>query len=104
MRKTFVSEAIQPVAGFDSARMAHGEPGLPVKFRWRKKEYAVAGVLEAWKEHGDCRNGSGERYVRKHWYEVRTDADSTLTIYFERRARSRTELTRRWWLYAEQTE
>src|ERR1700733_1752567 len=62
----FISEPILPVGGsFDTDGMARGEPGLPQKFRWRKKEFIVAEVLERWKEHGDCRHGSGERYVRK---------------------------------------
>ena len=96
----FVSEKIEPVPGTTDPRgMARGEPGLPARFVWRGKEYAVAAVLETWKETGACRSGSPERYVRKHWFRVRTAADEEMTIYFERQARSRRERTSRWWLY-----
>ena len=33
------------------------------------------------------RHGSPEMYVRKHWYEVATDSDGTIKLYFERQAR-----------------
>ena len=47
MGEEFVSELIRPVAGsFDVGGMARGEPGLPSRFMWRDKEYAVAEVLE----------------------------------------------------------
>ena len=55
MSDEFVSERIVPVAGtFDAAPMTRGEPGLPGRFVWREQEYAVAEVLEAWKETGPC--------------------------------------------------
>jgi hypothetical protein len=97
MPKTFISEAIQPVGGFDSAPMANGEPGIPVRFRWRKAEQAVAGVLEHWKEHGDCRNGSGERYVRKHGYRLRMADETVWSVYFQR-SFGKTRAAARWWL------
>jgi hypothetical protein len=66
--------------------MARGEPGLPQKFRWRQKEFMVAEVLEQWKDHGNCRNGSGERYVRKHGYRIRTADGTVMILYFQRSA------------------
>jgi hypothetical protein len=102
MPKTFVSEPIAPVAGtFDAAAMAQGEPGLPGKFCWRGKEFTVAQELERWREHGDCRNGSGERYVRKHGYRVRTDDGSVLRLYFQRSVgRGKLSAQARWWLHS----
>ncbi len=100
MPSSFVSEPITPVdASFDSASMARGEPGLPRKFLWREKEFLVAEVLDQWKEYGGCTHGSGERYLRKHGYRIRTTDGSVLRLYFQRsfgRASSRT--TSRWWL------
>ena len=100
MPSSFVSEPITPVeASFDTAGMARGEPGLPWKFHWRKKEFKVAEVLDHWKEYGDCKHGSGERYLRKHGYRVRTTDGMVLRLYFQRsfgRAASRT--TSRWWI------
>ena len=67
MSEEFISEPIEPVAGaFDTTAMTRGEPGLPERFKWRDKEYAVADVLEAWKELGPCRSGGNEKYLRKH--------------------------------------
>jgi phosphoribosylglycinamide formyltransferase-1 len=96
--KEFVSELIVPVEGaFDTAAMATGEPGLPRRFRWRDEEYQVAEVLEKRKTTGPCSHGSGERYVRKHWFRVLMADGTEMEIYFDRQARTR-EVKRRWWL------
>ena len=98
---SFVSEPITPLeASFDATAMARGEPGLPQKFRWRKKEFAVAQVLENWREHGDCANGSGERYVRKHGYRVRTVDGAVLKLYFQRSFGRGKATSSRWWLHS----
>ena len=100
MPATFVSEPITPLGtSFDPAGMARGEPGLPHQFRWRKKDYAVAGVLEQGKEHGACRHGSGERYVRRHTYLVRTTDGTLFRLYFQRTfGRGKFQARRRWWV------
>ena len=96
----FVSEMIEPVAGTaDSAGMAIGEPGLPRSFSWRKQRYEVDAVLARWKESSPCRNGSNERYLRKHWFSVRTTNGDVMKIYFERQSRSARQAKARWWLY-----
>jgi len=102
MTTSFVSEPIVPVeASFDTAGMARGEPGLPRKFRWRKKEFVVAEVLERWKEQGDCRHGSGERYVRKHGYRVRTADGTVMKLYFQRSVgRGKLPIKSRWWIHS----
>ncbi len=92
---------MEPLSGaFDARRMATGEPGVPRRFVWRGDEYVVAHVLEKWKTAGDCRSGSGEQYVRKHWFRIRTTAGHVMELYFERQARSARERKARWWLYA----
>lgn len=102
MTRSFVSEPIVPLPGtFDAAGMSRGEPGLPRRFRWRRREFAVAQELERWREHGDCRNGSGERYVRKHGFRVRTEDGSVLRIYFQRTVgRGKISNSARWWLHS----
>ena len=105
MVEEFISEPIRPVAGtFDTAGMTKGEPGLPERFVWRDTEYAVAEVLEAWKETGPCRSGGTEMYLRKHWYKIRTENDQIMTLYFERQVRSKSRNKARWWLYTTNTE
>ncbi len=69
----FVSEPIEPLgASFDAAAMATGVPGVPLRFLWRGREWEVAAVEETGKAFGDCAHGSGERYLRRHLYRVRT--------------------------------
>lgn len=100
MAEDFVSEAIEPVAGsFDTAGMSRAEPGLPSRFVWRGRAYEVADVLEVWKESGPERGGGPERYLRKHWWKIRTTDGLEMTIYFERQARSKQQNKTRWWLF-----
>jgi hypothetical protein len=100
MVEEFISESIQPVAEtIDTHWMAGGGPGLPRQFRWRSEIISITGVLKTWRETGPCRHGSGEQYVRKHWFEVTTDGGAKMKIYFERQARSANK-KRRWWLFS----
>jgi len=99
MTDEFIGDPLQPdTTTFDPARMAAGEPGLPGRFLWRGEPVAVRTVLHSWRETGECRHGSGERYVRKHWYELVT-THGTMKVYFERKARGGAKGAR-WWLYS----
>jgi phosphoribosylglycinamide formyltransferase-1 len=96
----FVSEPIQPVAGTGRASSAAiGEPGLPGRFVWRDRTYRVVGVLKKWKRSGPCRHGSGEMYLRRHYYRIRTDPAMVMTLYCERQARNRSKPKARWFVY-----
>jgi hypothetical protein len=98
-KETFVGEAITPEeSSFSASSMATGGPGLPGVFSWRGRKHAVVEVLEQWKEAGDCRHGSGERYVRKHWFRIMTGQGLEMRIYFERQQRS--SGGSRWRLYS----
>ena len=100
MTEQFIGEAIRPDAEtLDTSRMAAGGPGLPDVFRWKTRIIRIAKVVRAWRETGPCRHGSGEAYVRKHWFEVVTDAGQIMKIYFERQPRSGRNRTR-WWLFS----
>lgn len=95
----FICEALYPVTQTaDVSRMAVGEPGLPRRFAWRGETLEVAEVLRVWKDTGPCRHGSGETYVRRHWFEVQTTRRQFATLYFERQSRHRRGAPR-WWLY-----
>lgn len=99
MNETFVGEAIHPEdQSFSLSPMALGKPGLPGKFSWRNRCFTVIAVLEEWKETGNCHHGSGERYVRKHWFRIRTTENLEMKIYFERQKRS--SGGSRWRLYS----
>jgi len=60
----------------------------------------VAEVCDTWRELSSCRHGSAEQYVRKHWFRVKTKSGEVMKIYFERQARSKRDIKRRWWLYS----
>jgi phosphoribosylglycinamide formyltransferase-1 len=97
--ETFVGEAIRPEdTSFAVLSMASGGPGLPSSFSWRGKKYSVGEVVGRWKQTGDCRHGSGERYVRQHWFRIRTTDGLEMCIYFERQRRS--SGGSRWRLYS----
>ena len=98
--RRFVGDAIRPVAGSgDATAMARGEPGLPLRFRWRDADFEVAAVLARWRETGPCTSGSGERYVRKHWWRLRTASGEEMEIYCDRQPRRGKNPKARWWLF-----
>ncbi|UCG29231.1 MAG: cytoplasmic protein [candidate division WOR-3 bacterium] len=101
MNERFVSEAIKPAKGtFDTKAMSRGAPGLPSRFVWRKSEYGIAAVVRSWKETSLCKSGSKEKYVRKHWYEIKTTNGLIMKIYFERKSLPKGQARKRWWLYS----
>lgn len=90
MTEKFISEPLKPVAAtFDTARMAAGEPGLPNEFTWRGAAIRISKIRREWRETGPCRHGSGEQYVRKHWYEIEDERGRLMKIYFERQPRGK---------------
>jgi len=101
MTSEFVGESIEPVAeAIDSARMATGEPGLPRRFRWRGAEHTIVEVIESRRETGACTHGSGERYVRRHWYRVRTGDGTEMKISFDRRSANARQMRDAWRLHS----
>lgn len=100
----FIGEAITPVLteSLDAGRMSFGEPALPGEFRWSGGSFVIAGVVRRWKEHGPCRNGGRESYLRKHWFEVVASDGRTIKLYFERQpARGKKPGARdRWQLFS----
>ncbi len=83
-----VMEPIEvPPGAFDARTMASGEPGVPRVFTWRGRRFEVVETLDAKRETGPCRHGSGERYVRRHVSRVRTACGSIATLSGERGAR-----------------
>lgn len=99
MKEQFICEQIKPVEGtLDTSSMSIGEPGFPGKFIWRKQEYELDTILEKWKETTNCKHGGDEKYLRRHWYRIKTKCGTTMKIFFERQASSRKERKKRWWL------
>jgi len=94
----FVSEPITPEVGtFDTAAMSRGEPGLPRHFTWRGQAYEAVELLRTWKTSTPER---GEMYLRRHWFEVRTNTGARMTIYCERQTKRPKQPKQRWWVYS----
>jgi len=106
VKEHLVSEPLQPLfsgAGVESGEnefQAVGEPMLPERFVWRGEELAIAEVIERWKEYSRPGAAMPERYLRKHWYRIRTVAGQEMKIYFERQARSKAGAKQRWWVFS----
>lgn len=99
-KEQFISEEIKPLAEeLDFSPSATGEPALPKKFRWRNETIEIAEVLHKEKTTGPCTHGSGERYVRKHWYTIRTVDGRQMRLYFDRKPATR-QIKKRWWLFS----
>jgi phosphoribosylglycinamide formyltransferase-1 len=99
VREQLVSEPIHSLDPLiDTAALSRGEPSLPRRFRWREREYAVASVIGKWKTTSLCRSGSSEKYVRKHWWKVRTETGEVMKLYFNRQPKSPGEM--KWFLYS----
>jgi hypothetical protein len=96
----FVGDPIKPVPGtFQAGMMARGMPGLPRRFAWRSRPYEVEAVLETHRTLGKCTSGSGEMYVRRHWFTIRTTSGTTMVLYCDRQARRGQSPKARWWLF-----
>jgi hypothetical protein len=80
--EALISEPVVAAEGsFDAESMARGEPGVPTAFTWRGREYRVRAVVNHWKTLRDCRSGSGEKYVGKHYFKVEADSGERMTLY-----------------------
>ena len=102
MPARLISAPLVPDRSFDVSSMASGAPGVPGKFHWGKSELVVAEILDRDKEYGDCTHGSGERYLRKHVYRIRTADGLVARIYFLR-SFGRARAAARWWLHSFET-
>jgi hypothetical protein len=100
MRERLISEEIHPVAGsFDMAGMAAGEVGLCERFVWRGEEHAVAELLETWKQLSPRFSPGEDRYLRRHWFRIRTRGGLEMKLYFERQGRPGAKRRSRWFIY-----
>lgn len=97
----FISESITPDPGSaDTAAMARGLAGLPTGFTWRGQHYRIECILKQWKcSEAEGHRPGGERYYRKHYFQVRVDSGQTMTLYVVRRTKAGEPPKRRWWLF-----
>ena len=96
----FVSESIEPRGSIDRAPMGRGEPGLPEAFAWRDGLFRIEAVVQAWKASSPEGGGSGNVYLRRHYYRLRMEGGDIWTVYFLRQAPRSGRAERRWFLYS----
>jgi Family of unknown function (DUF6504) len=95
-RPQFISEPIVPVPGSaDLGAMTRGEPGLPSLFTWRAQRYEVAVVHKTWRT---LRTDRGDKYIDRHWFDIKTKDGQRMTVYCVRHVK-RGSKEPRWWLY-----
>ncbi len=100
MSERFISEQLKPIMdGPAPVPFEAGAPMMPPAFEWRRQRLPVLEVLESWKELSPCSSGSPERYLRRHWYRLRTSDEQEMTVYFLRQAQSGKQPKSRWFLY-----
>ncbi len=100
MTERFISEEIKPVPAALELSSRPGEPALPRRFLWDGDEVTISLVHRTWKTTSACTHGSGERYVRRHWYEIETEDGIRMILYFDRKPASSRQTRKRWWLFS----
>jgi len=102
LKEEFISEVIKPLPEeLDLSQSSPGEPALPRKFYWRKETVEIAEVVRKWKSSSPCVHGSGDLYVRRHWYEIMTTDGREMKIYFDRNTKPLRNAKRRWWMFSQ---
>lgn len=95
----FVSEPIRPLSGtFEAVVMAQGSPGLPEGFVRKGQTVIIGRSLGAWKQ-ARPEPGSGELYVRRHYYRLRMDDGTTWVVYCLRGSTRPGSGGQRWFLH-----
>jgi hypothetical protein len=97
----WISEQLTPrAASFDAVAMSRGEPGLPLGFTWRDREYDVVETLATWKESSpEGGRAGGQVYLRRHYFKVRVSTGDLWTVYFVRQNPRIGNPRLRWFLY-----
>jgi len=103
-QERFLGESLEAIEGsMTTVGMTTSGIALPLRFKRGKSEITVSEVLEQWIETGPMKGGDSsgaERYLRKHWWLIRTTDGDDMKIYFERQPRSKRDLKKRWWLHS----
>jgi len=75
-----VFEEVTPEGGdFDASAMARGEPGVPMRFRWRETTFHVAEVLATRREVSRA-DASAGAYVRRHVVTIVTTTGERMDL------------------------
>ncbi len=76
-----ILEPVTPHPGdFDARALARGEPGVPRRFTWRGRTYAVVEVLGGRRETENYSAGARDAYVKRHTVRVRTESGEVMVL------------------------
>jgi hypothetical protein len=93
MTRQFVSRPLKQTGEGYITPASGGEPPVPRAFQWEDRTLVVAEVLRSWRSTRDDR---GDTYLKRHWFELRTEDGSRIEVYYDREARRGAA---QWWLY-----
>ncbi len=92
--RRFVGRPLVPTGeGFVTAASG-SEPPVPRAFRWNGRTLVISSVLRMWRT---TKTDRGDAYLKRHWFELRTDDGARIEIYYDRESRRGAS---QWWLYA----
>ena len=91
--RRFVSRPIAPSGdGFLTAADGNAPP-VPQAFAWEGGMLRVAAIVRTWRT---TKTDRGDAYLKRHWFELRTQDGAILEVYYDRQARRGAS---QWWLY-----
>lgn len=92
--RRFVSRPLVATGeGFVTAASG-SEPPVPRAFRWNGRTLVIVSVLRTWRT---TKTDRGDAYLKRHWFELRTDDGASIEVYYDRESRRGAS---QWWLYA----
>lgn len=91
--RRFISAPITPCGeGFLTAADGSAPP-IPKAFSWKEREFHVTRVLRSWRS---TKTDRGDTYLKRHWFELQTDAGAQIEVYYDREVRKGAA---HWFLY-----
>ncbi|MGC1380232.1 MAG: DUF6504 family protein [Candidatus Baltobacteraceae bacterium] len=92
--RRFVSRPLVPTGDGFVTPASGTEPPVPRAFLWEGRTLEIAEVVRRWRS---TKADRGDVYLKRHWFELRTEAGASLEVYYDREARRGASP---WWLYA----
>jgi hypothetical protein len=90
--RRFVSRPIKP-RGNEFITQSSSGPPVPRTFAWDDRTLRISAVLRTWR---GTKSDRGDVYLKRHWFELRTEEGATIEVYYDRDARRGAS---QWWLY-----
>lgn len=95
MARKFVSQPIGPAGDGFLTPASGSAPPMPCAFTWEDRTLRITAVLRSWRS---SKTDRGDTYLKRHWFELKTDDGATIEVYYDRETPARRGASR-WWLY-----